>query len=86
MEAGSDGEEISNGVGEMGKILLIVVIAFSDKPTVKYEVEMKSTIDCYEQAIELSKNPPIGDNVVKYLIGCLFEDHLPITPTGGMNP
>ena len=84
MEAGSDGEEISNGVGEMGKILLIVVIVFSDKPTVKYEVEMKTTEDCHRSEEVLYRSPPAGDNVVKYLIGCLFEDHLPITPISGM--
>ena len=64
----------------MGKVLLIVVIVFSDKPVVTYKVAMGTTAECHKQEEILSENPPIDVDVVKYLIGCSFEEHLPIIP------
>lgn len=61
----------------MIKVLLMVVIVFNNKPSVTYKVVMKDTADCYTHALELSKSPPIDDDVTKFLIGCSFEDPVP---------
>ena len=80
MEAGSDSEKISNGIGKMGKIILIVVIVFSDKPIATYKATMGTAAECHRQEAILSENPPIDDDVVKYMIGCSFEEQLPTAP------
>jgi hypothetical protein len=63
------------------KVLLLVVIVFNDHPPVTYKTPTEGAADCYTQALELSKNtPPEGEHIIKYLIGCSFEE-LAETPT-----
>lgn len=61
----------------MGKVILLVIIVFNDGPSKTYRMPTNGLVDCYTQAAELSQvAPPSADNVVKYLIGCSFEERL----------
>ena len=58
----------------------MVVIAFSDKPSETRKTVMKNADDCYATAALLAKAPPIDEDVIKYLIGCSFEEPVEHAP------
>jgi hypothetical protein len=65
----------------MTKVFLMVVISYTNQPSITYRAITKTVEDCYAEGAMLAKQaPPEGDNVVKYFIGCSFEEPASWTP------
>jgi uncharacterized protein YcsI (UPF0317 family) len=64
----------------MGKVILLVVIAYTNHPSITYRAATAGMSDCYAQAAMLAKAPPIDEDVTKYMIGCSFEEPIPDVP------
>jgi hypothetical protein len=61
----------------MGKVILMVVIIYSNQPSKTYRGATEGKDDCQRQEVIIAKNPPIDENMTKFMIGCSFEEPIP---------
>ncbi len=63
----------------MTKVFLMVVIFYTNQPAKQYHEATNGSDDCHAREVELYQTIP-ADNVVKYFLGCSFEEPAEFTP------
>jgi len=61
----------------MGKVILMVIIIYNNQPQRTYRAATEGKDDCHNQEVILAKNPPIDEDMIKFMIGCSFEEPVP---------
>jgi hypothetical protein len=61
----------------MAKVILMVMIIYNNQPNKTYRGATEGKDDCHRQEVILATNPPIDEDVTKFIIACSFEEPIP---------